>query len=403
MCKLVFKIYKSFEEGDYVQLLIINNANWNSDAGDITLMYRRALAMQQKGVETTFLSVINRDINQLYATHNNINIINTDPSNRMNDIINYIQKNKPDVICFYGNKTLFYFHKVINFLKNDNTYNPKIYIDMQGAIEEEIEFKKGINYLKSFPKYLFKKKIYKYCLSKCNGVFTVTDEMYKYCVNLSKSNLNNIKIRCGINSVIKTEQKLKYRNEIRKKYNISDNKLVLCFSGYRSAWQKIDETIEFFKELDKNYEELYFAFFCNIDKDFLELLEQSFPKKNYIVKFLNKADYNKYLCACDVGFLLRDKKITNQVAFPNKFSDYLNAGLLCCISPYISEPISILEKYNLIHLNNSENKEEFLNKIKFRNENLTEYYKDTEKVCQEELLLTNQISRIFFDESRVIF
>jgi hypothetical protein len=46
---------------------------------------------------------------------------------------------------------------------------------------------------------------------------------------------------------------------------------------------------------------------------------------------------NKYLCASDYGILLRENSITNQVASPVKFAEYLSAGLKILISENLGD------------------------------------------------------------------
>jgi glycosyltransferase involved in cell wall biosynthesis len=53
-----------------------------------------------------------------------------------------------------------------------------------------------------------------------------------------------------------------------------------------------------------------------------------------------------YLCAADVGILLREKTLTNHVASPIKFSEYMCCGLPCIISSHIGDTAEILRHGN---------------------------------------------------------
>ncbi len=53
-----------------------------------------------------------------------------------------------------------------------------------------------------------------------------------------------------------------------------------------------------------------------------------------------------YLCAADVGILLREKTLTNRVASPIKFSEYMCCGLPCIISSHIGDTGEILRNGN---------------------------------------------------------
>ena len=205
-----------------------------------------------------------------------------------------------------------------------------------------------------------------------------------------------MKIRCGLTGKIEIHDRKRIREDIRKKLKI-ENKNVYVFSGYRKPWQKIDDIIDVFKKIDQKDLNAYFCFFCNTDENFEEKIKKCFPKKNYLIKFLNSEEYFDYLISCDVGFMIRDYVTTNKVAFPNKFSDYLNSGLLVCINDAVTEPFLIAKKYDL-KLINYRNKDIDIEKTLFlineRNNSLEKYYEKCNKIIDEELIYSNQLSRI---------
>jgi len=53
------------------------------------------------------------------------------------------------------------------------------------------------------------------------------------------------------------------------------------------------------------------------------------------------------LCAGDFAFLLRDNIITNNVAFPNKFLEYISSGMKIITTPYVYDIASMVEEYQL--------------------------------------------------------
>jgi hypothetical protein len=54
-----------------------------------------------------------------------------------------------------------------------------------------------------------------------------------------------------------------------------------------------------------------------------------------------------YLSISDYGILIREYSVTNKVASPTKFAEYLNAGLKVIISPEIGDFSAMVDKYNL--------------------------------------------------------
>ena len=49
-------------------------------------------------------------------------------------------------------------------------------------------------------------------------------------------------------------------------------------------------------------------------------------------KWLSHSEVGKHLNACDYGILIREQSVTNQVAAPTKFAEYLMCGLKVLIS-----------------------------------------------------------------------
>lgn len=374
-----------------MELLFISNANFHTSAGDITLLVRRAETMQSFGIDTTFINIINQSLGEKYEFGGSVRIINTNPSDRHQDILAYISVNRPAMICLYGNKTMLMLPGILRYINKLSDYNPKVFIDMQGALEEEIDYAQGISKFKALSVYAAKRLVYAYALSRVYGVFTVSDEMYQYCCRISgNSKLYNIKIRCGLTEVLSSQEKMFNRTTVRNKWGVDQDTIVLCFSGYRAPWQNIDRIIDVFRCMEAINNNLFFAFFCNTDDKFERQLRSMFPKRNYVIQLLPKHQYYPHLSACDIGFLIRDDNMTNRVAFPNKFSDYLNSGLLCYISDSMKEPNRILKESKLPFVNESYSLKQLFEVARYRRDQLDTYYHHTEQVCRDFLLFETQ-------------
>ena len=76
--------------------------------------------------------------------------------------------------------------------------------------------------------------------------------------------------------------------------------------------------------------------FLTKENVFLEKLIQKYPNRCER-KWLDHSEVYKTLSNCDYGILLREDKVTNRVASPVKFAEYLNAGLKVLISPNIGD------------------------------------------------------------------
>lgn len=373
------------------RIVIITNANMHRQSGDVTLIIRRARAIYDlSGKETVCLLLKDKEIStdEKGITYKAIS--------HKYEMAGFLKEIKPEKVIFFGIRSF----KYISFVKRvfiKEKMNTELICDIQGVPEEFIEFKQGLNKILSYPLFLYKKYLLKQGIVASDGSFIVSSEMRKYLNELKGPKKQNdykfYKIRCGIEEFISSEQKLAWRNEIRSEIGVNENTHIFVFSGYRMPWQKLDEILNIFQYYDMNADNVFFAIFCNIDKEFSEKIERMFPKKNYLLKFLKRDEYYKYLVACDLGFLIRDIKTTNRVAFPNKFSDYLNAGLTVAMNESVSEPFEILKKYNVDYINTKDIRNiETLEEVMLRRKkSLDEYYRVTERICNSELSYENQL------------
>lgn len=375
---------------------VVNNDGSVASGGDGTLIFRRAKAMKNiLGLSTAILP-LNGVVKNVDTGHFGSYFV---PNNNVTkNIENHIKKHKPEIIILSGEKSYIYEKKISKTLKEIGL-NSSIILDIHGALEEGIEHAKGLRFIRSFMKYQLKKMFFKKYSKKANGIMFVTDELrdhyYKMLSRNQIDKLVDIKIRCGVEEIITNEHRLRWRKNIREKWGIDDDTIVFVYSGYRWAWQKVDETIELFERFNTNIKKSFFVLLTNSDPEFEEKLKEKFPKNNYYVGLLPASEVKKYLCACDVGMLIREDNYTNNVAFPNKFSDYINSGLSLVISDSLKEPVRILKKYNFPYLevNFPELKVSTLDPIYIRQKNVVEFYNLCNEICQNELDYDYQIKQ----------
>ncbi|NMC64147.1 MAG: glycosyltransferase family 4 protein [SAR324 cluster bacterium] len=377
------------------RIVLLTHADLRQRAGDVSLILRRAEAFFKQLNMSTKCILLQKQNYVPFTSEWFISVFAEDNNAIRREIYSLEDL---ELVMLYGRKALEKITFIKKILQRMNS-RARVIIDIQGALEEAVEYSNGMQKIISYSKYLLKRSVFKIALNRADGAFVVSDELSEYCSNhLQKSKTNDFrifKVRCGVVDVIGMEQKVLWRNKIRRSLSIEDNIKVFVFSGYRMAWQKIDETIEKFKEFDKHDKESFFAFYCNTDRQFEAMIRNSFPRGNYIIKHLNSEEYFKYLCACDVGFLFRDYNVTNQVAFPNKFSDYLNSGLIVAINKAIPEPYRVLQRSGIEYIDlDSDTIDIMFDKIVKRKEDLPGFYKKTEDLCSKELLYSSQIKRL---------
>jgi hypothetical protein len=237
-----------------------------------------------------------------------------------------------------------------------------------------------INYFGAADEYIREHQLVQYCLDDLDPKRVSQFQIHK--------------VRCGIDELITVPQRLAWREKVREAWGISPQTVVPVFSGYRLPWQKVDEIIAIFQKLDQQHQDIFFAFFCNMDPAFSQQLANAFPRGNYVVSYLSREAYFPHLCACDVGMLLRDYTTTNWVAFPNKFSDYLNAGLMVAMNQAVPEPYGLLADYKVPFVDLEIGANRLYTAALARQHDLAGYYGIVDPMSQNELLYATQVQKL---------
>jgi hypothetical protein len=134
-------------------------------------------------------------------------------------------------------------------------------------------------------------------------------------------------------------------NVIRKKLGIMRDRIVFVYSGSTATWQNLDALCRWVEERLLSTDNYVFIFLC--DETFeIKRLIQLFPE--VVLNFKVKPyEVREFLLSCDYGLLMRSDSITNQVASPVKFAEYLSAGLKVIISPGIGDFSELVLKNDL--------------------------------------------------------
>ncbi len=166
--------------------------------------------------------------------------------------------------------------------------------------------------------------------------------------------------------------------------SISENVRVV-YSGGTGAWQSFEKVVGLLDESMSRQSNLE-AVFLTKENSFLTKLIEKYPERCER-KWLDHSEVYNELSSCDYGILLRDDKITNRVASPVKFAEYLNAGLKVLISPNIGDFSEFVKENNCGLLINDELpllkkvKTEEKQKLKFLCQKF--FYKNSRLVKQE--------------------
>jgi hypothetical protein len=151
-----------------------------------------------------------------------------------------------------------------------------------------------------------------------------------------------------VKKIIREEEYRTIRNEYRTKLGI-ENKKVWIYSGSGYKWQLIPQMISLFKIASEIDRDIHFLMICRDKTDEIDHIFKEFNVSDELFTIISVTaeEVNKYLIAGDIGILLRENSVINEVSDPLKFVEYLHAGLLVVISKYIGDTEEIVIKHEL--------------------------------------------------------
>lgn len=130
-------------------------------------------------------------------------------------------------------------------------------------------------------------------------------------------------------------QELEKSAALRHEMGWGEQDVVLVYSGTVVGWQSLGllhaAVLPWLRE-DPTHRVL----FLSETHPLISELRTEFPKQ-VLRRWLTHQEVRPYLLACDHGLLLRDDYITNRVASPTKFAEYLSAGLSVVISDGVGD------------------------------------------------------------------
>lgn len=122
---------------------------------------------------------------------------------------------------------------------------------------------------------------------------------------------------------------------VRKKLNWGLSDIVLVFSGGNADWQTITEVLQVMPQILSNNLKIKFLFLFSPSSE-LEALMEKFPGRINCGR-VSPEEVPIWLSACDYGLLIRNNTVTNRVASPVKFAEYLAGGLSVIVSDSVSD------------------------------------------------------------------
>lgn len=121
--------------------------------------------------------------------------------------------------------------------------------------------------------------------------------------------------------------------------------VVLVYSGSTAGWQSFELLKELLIPLLEGQSHVRVLFLSKPDAN-NKALQERFPGR-VEVRWARPADVAGILSGCDHGLLIREDTITNRVASPTKFAEYLAAGLPILISGHIGDFSATVREHDL--------------------------------------------------------
>ena len=146
----------------------------------------------------------------------------------------------------------------------------------------------------------------------------------------------HVVIPCTLNSSFSPEVPSDETKTIaRKKLGLQVNDVVLAYSGSIAGWQSFPSLYKYIGPYLKASTSNKIIFLAKAEEN-IEKLEKEFPGQ-VLRQWVKHHEVPFVLAACDMGILIRDISITNKVASPTKFAEYLSAGLPVIISEEVGD------------------------------------------------------------------
>jgi len=223
----------------------------------------------------------------------------------------------------------------------------KIIYDGRGAVNaEQVEY--GVYNNTGLENEIF--NIEKKAVLNSDLRIAVSNKLIKYWKQeFNYNSQNHVVIPSSSNNNIVDINKIK-RNEL----NISENTILIVFSGSFSKWHSFPKMIVDFKMFLNNDSNIKILFLSK-PNPYINEIKNMFSKR-VLVRWVKFEEVIDYLRIADYGYVVRENTVTNQVASPVKVAEYLSCGLKILISNDLGDYTEIVEQNNLgFILNNSFN------------------------------------------------
>lgn len=235
----------------------------------------------------------------------------------------------------------------------------KVFVDVHGASEDIVEVAKDApikRRLFNQVLYLLDRYGFKSASDYLDGYFVVTEALREYVKqNFNpKINAQFYIVPCATISAddFYYDNYNKYREKYRARFGLNEINKVFIYSGGVSSWQCIEDTISLYKSIKREIAGSKLLVFSS-NREMIKKIAGNDP--DIIVDSFQPDELTKALCAGDFAFMLRKDCVTNNVAFPNKFLEYVQSKMKIISTPYVYEIAKQIKEYDIGYLYQMDN------------------------------------------------
>ena len=217
----------------------------------------------------------------------------------------------------------------------------KVCFDSRGAFAAEV-MEYGVIKTRSIQRSI--EKIEKRAVIESDFRMAVSNKLVEYWrEKFSYAGDKHVVIPCTLSTLFVFETITEERIEqIRSKLGVSKDEVLLVYSGASSGWQSFQKTDKILGRILQKNPNYKVVFLAPTIPEGLAICEK-YPERVFH-QWVDHCEVSNILTGCDYGLLLREKSVTNQVAFPVKFAEYLASGLPVLISENIGDVSEFVSK-----------------------------------------------------------
>jgi hypothetical protein len=239
-----------------------------------------------------------------------------------------------------------------------------------------------------------------YTTAEANSVFAVSQVLQNYFIKNYHTDPDKFFTYPCLSNKNKFFYSIQVRNTMRNNlgYKI-DDKVIIYAGGFRNSWHLQNDLFCLLNAIATNSENTRFLILSKDKISESELLK-TYPSLIGRTTFqsVENEEIYKYYNAGDIGILIREDTIMNNVAAPTKFSEYVLCGLPVIISKGVGDYTKFVDKHKIGFVLDfdqvQEIKPELLNQIFSKDFNKTEVAEIGKMYLSKESLVPKVIEKL---------